>query len=225
MHCYDYPHPAVTVDMVLFTVRDGQLQLLLIRRGAEPHRGKWALPGGFVEMDEGLEQAARRELEEETGVSAGYLEQLYTFGAPGRDPRERVITVAYLALLPAMRLPPRAASDAEAAAWFAIDALPPLAFDHREIVTMAQQRLQDRVDHSTLVFHLLPAEFTLSQLQSVYEAIQQQSLDKRNFRKRMLAREQIEESGGVSREGRQRPARLYRLIHPDSASCRSEPQK
>jgi 8-oxo-dGTP diphosphatase len=214
MYCYDYPHPAVTVDMVLFTLHEGQLQLLLIRRGGHPYRGKWALPGGFVEMDEGLEQAARRELEEETGVSAGYLEQLYTFGAPGRDPRERVITVAYLALLPATRLVPRAASDAAAAAWFAIDALPSLAFDHREIVAMAQQRLQDRIDHSTLAFHLLPAEFTLSQLQAVYEVIQQQPLDKRNFRKRVLARAPIEESGGVRREGAQRPARLYRLITP-----------
>lgn len=124
-----------------------------------------------------------------------------------------------------MLLPPRAASDAEAAAWFAIDALPPLAFDHREIIIMAQQRLRSGLDTSTIAFQLLPVEFALSQLQSVYEAIQQQSLDKRNFCKRMLAREQIEESGGVNREGRQRPARLYRLIHPDSASCRSEPQK
>ncbi len=218
MYSYEYPHPAVTVDIVIFTIRDGQLKLLLIRRAGEPYRGKWALPGGFVEMDEDLEQAARRELEEETGVSGVYLEQLYTFGRPERDPRERVITIAYYALIPSDRLQLRAATDAEAVGWFGMDELPELAFDHNEIFTMAHQRLVAKLDYSTIAFQFLPAEFTLSELQAVYEIIQQEPLDKRNFRKWVLALEQIEETGGERREGAHRPAKLYRLIEPGSVA-------
>ena len=140
MYQYDYPHPAVTTDIVIFTIRDGRLKLLLIRRGAAPFKGRWALPGGFVGIDEDLEDGARRELAEETGVSGVYLEQLYTFGAPDRDPRERVITVAYYALIPSDRLEIRAATDAEAVGWFALDELPDLAFDHAKIVARAQER-------------------------------------------------------------------------------------
>jgi 8-oxo-dGTP diphosphatase len=211
MHCYEYPHPAVTVDIVIFTIRDGKLQLLLIRRAGEPYRGKWALPGGFVEMEEDLEQAARRELEEETGVSAAYLEQLYTFGRPGRDPRERVITVAYYALIPSERLELHAASDAEAAGWFALDELPDLAFDHDEIFTMAHQRLVSKLDYSTIAFQLLGEVFTLTELQRVYEIILQESLDKRNFRKWIISLGAIEETGEDKRDGAHRPAKLYSL--------------
>lgn len=214
MYSYQYPHPAVTVDIVIFTIRDGRLKLLLIRRAGEPYRGKWALPGGFVEMDEDLEQAARRELEEETGVSGVYLEQLYTFGRPGRDPRERVITIAYSALIPSDRLQIRAASDAEAVGWFGMDELPELAFDHDEILAMAQQRLQAKLDYSTIAFQLLPGEFTLSELQTVYEVILQEPIDKRNFRKWVLGLGVIEESGNEQRTGAHRPARLYRLTQP-----------
>ena len=214
MYSYQYPHPALTVDIVIFTIRDGRLQLLLIRRGGEPYRGNWALPGGFVEMDEGLEQAARRELEEETGVSAAYLEQLYTFGRPDRDPRERVITVAYYALIPSDKLQLRAASDAEAVGWFAMDNLPELAFDHDEILAMAYRRLLAKLDYSTIALQFLPAEFTLSELQAVYEAIQGAPLDKRNFRKWIVAKGLIEETGEERRDGAHRPARLYRLTRP-----------
>lgn len=145
MYQYEYPHPAVTTDIVIFSLRDNQLKLLLIRRKDEPFKGKWALPGGFVEMGESLEQCALRELEEETGVSDVQLEQLYTFGDPGRDPRERVITVAYFALIPSERIHARAGSDAESVGWFALDALPELAFDHQRIIEMAHQRLRDRL--------------------------------------------------------------------------------
>jgi 8-oxo-dGTP diphosphatase len=218
MYNYEYPHPAVTVDIVIFTIRDGRLKLLLIRRAGEPYRGKWALPGGFVEMDEDLEQAARRELEEETGVSGVYLEQLYTFGRPDRDPRERVITIAYYALIPSDKLQLRAATDAEAVGWFGMEELPPLAFDHSEIFAMAHQRLVAKLEYSTIAVQFLSEEFTLSELQAVYETIQQAPLDKRNFRKWVLALEQIEETGGERRDGAHRPAKLYRVIRPGTVA-------
>ncbi|MDH5178302.1 MAG: NUDIX hydrolase [Gammaproteobacteria bacterium] len=215
MFQYKYPHPAVTTDIVIFTIRDNQLKLLLIMRAGEPFKGKWALPGGFVTMDESLDEGARRELEEETGVSGVYLEQLYTFGAVDRDPRERVITVAYYALIPSDKIRLQAATDAEAVGWFSMDALPELAFDHQQIVAMAQQRLAAKLDYSTIAFQFMPEEFTLSELQLVYEIILQEEMDRRNFRKWVLALEQIEETGNERREGAHRPAKLYRVIHPN----------
>ena len=214
MFQYEYPHPAVTTDVVIFSIRDNQLKLLLIKRGGTPFKGKWALPGGFVELDESLEEGARRELEEETGLSGVFLEQLYTFGQPGRDPRERVITVAYYALIPSDQVSLCAATDAEAVGWFAMDELPELAFDHQTIVDMAHERLAAKLDYSTLAFQFMATEFTLSDLQQVYEIILQESIDKRNFRKWVLAMERIEETGEVKRDGPHRPAKLYRLIEP-----------
>ena len=214
MYSYAYPHPAVTVDIVIFTVRDAQLKLLLIRRAGEPYQGKWALPGGFIHLDETLETSARRELEEETGVSGVYLEQLYTFGAPERDPRERVITVAYYALIPSDKLQLRAATDAEAVGWFGMDELPDLAFDHPDIIATAHQRLVAKLDYSTIAFQFMPKAFTLSELQGVYETLLNQPLDKRNFRKRILSLDLIEETGRQRRNGKHRPAREYRVRHP-----------
>ncbi len=218
MYSYDYPHPAVTVDIVIFTIREARLKLLLIRRAGEPYRGRWALPGGFIRLDEALEASARRELEEETGVSGVYLEQLYTFGAPERDPRERVITVAYYALIPSDRLQLRAATDAEAVGWFGMDELPALAFDHTDIIAMAHERLVAKLDYSTIAFQFLGGDFTLSELQSVYEIILCEELDKRNFRKWALALEQIEETGRERRDGAHRPAKLYRLKEPGTVA-------
>lgn len=214
MYSYRYPHPAVTTDIVIFTIRDGRLKLLLIKRGGEPYQGRWALPGGFVELDEDLEASARRELEEETGVSGVYLEQLYTFGRPDRDPRERVITVAYYALIPSDQVRLQAATDAEAVGWFAFEELPPLAFDHDEIVAMAHQRLVAKVDYSTIAFQFLPREFTLSELQEVYEIIRREPVDKRNFRKQVLALGKLVETKKMKRDGAHRPARLYRVKSP-----------
>jgi 8-oxo-dGTP diphosphatase len=214
-YCYRYAHPAVTTDVILFTIRDRRLQLLLIRRGAEPFKGHWALPGGFLDIDEDLEDGALRELEEETGVSGVYVEQLRTFGRPGRDPRERVISVAYFALAPSERLQLKAASDAAEASWFPVGDLPPLAFDHDEIIRAAQERLVAKLDYSTIAFQFMPDHFTLSELQEVYEILLDAELDKRNFRKWALALEQIEETGEQRRRGSHRPARLYRLKHPD----------
>lgn len=214
-YCYRYPHPAVTADVVLFTIRDGRLQLLLIRRGGEPFKGHWALPGGFLDIDEDLEDCALRELEEETGIRGVYVEQLRTYGRPGRDPRERVISVAYYALAPSNQLAIKAASDAAEASWFPVAELPPLAFDHEEIIQAAHERLVAKLDYSTIAFRLMPQQFTLSELQEVYEILLDAELDKRNFRKWAQALEQIEATGQQRRRGSHRPARLYRLKHPD----------
>ena len=208
---YAYPRPAVTVDCVVFGLDDADLKVLLIARDREPFAGRWALPGGFVDPDETLEQAALRELAEETGVSKLYLEQLYSFGDPGRDPRDRVITVAYYALVRRLDHAPRAASDARAVGWFPASRCPPLAFDHREIVAMARQRLQAKVRYQPVGFELLPRKFTLSQIQRVYEAVLERPLDKRNFRKKLLGTGVVRELAELQREVAHRAARLYQF--------------
>ena len=211
-YTYDYPHPAVTVDIVIFTIRQDALKVLLIKRALPPAQGEWALPGGFVNLDESLDAAARRELEEETGVAGVYLEQLYSFGKPDRDPRERVITVAYYALIPSDQIVIQAASDAEGVSWFGMEELPDLAFDHTEILATAHERLVAKLDYSTIAFQFMPQAFSLSELQSVYEVISRAPVDKRNFRKHILALNLIEATGKEKREGRHRPAKLYRVI-------------
>jgi 8-oxo-dGTP diphosphatase len=211
---YRHPHPAVTTDIVLFTLRAEKLQLLLIRRRNPPFQGGWALPGGFLDMDEDLAECAKRELEEETGIKNVYLEQLYTFGKPNRDPRERVISVAHYALIASDRITLKPASDATEAAWFAFDELPELAFDHREIVEKAHERLVAKLDYSTIAFQFMPKQFTLSELQNVYETIRAESLDKRNFRKWILARNLVEATGLERRNGSHRPAQLFHFKRP-----------
>jgi len=205
-----FERPSVTVDLVVFTLRQEQLQALLVQRKHWPFEGMWALPGGFVNMDEGLEKAARRELEEETGVRDVYLEQLYTFGQPDRDPRTRVITVAYFALISSDQLELVAASDAADAGWFPVSNLPPLAFDHADIVSYAVTRLRYKLEYSAVGFQLLPAEFTLTELQNVYETILDEKLDKRNFRRRIFQANILEETG-FYRVGEHRPAKIYRF--------------
>lgn len=210
-YTYEYPHPAVTTDIVVFTVQENALKLLLIQRKYDPFKGRWALPGGFVEIDEDLETGASRELEEETGLKDIYLEQLATFGAPDRDPRERVISVAYFALVPSGKLVLTAGSDASDAAWFDISALKRLAFDHAEIIKTARTRLTDKLEYSTIGLMFMPDEFTLSEVQTLYEIIGGQERDKRNFRKWLLSLDAIEETGQKKAEGAHRPAMLYRL--------------
>jgi 8-oxo-dGTP diphosphatase len=212
--CYQYPHPAVTTDMVVFSVREAELKLLLIQRKVAPYKGRWALPGGFVGIDEDIDTCAARELAEETGVKDAYLEQLCAFGEPKRDPRERVITIAYFALIPSEKIEIRAATDAAAVGWFAMDELPNLAFDHAKIVATAKQRLIDKLDSTTIAFQLLPKEFTLTELQEIYEIVREEALDKRNFRKWAMALEHVKETGKERRDGRHRPAKLYRLKRP-----------
>ena len=213
-YCYRHPHPAVTTDIVLFTLREDKLQLLLIKRRNPPFQGGWALPGGFVDLDEDLDACAKRELEEETGIQNIYLEQLYTFGRHDRDPRERVISVAYYALIASDKITLQPASDATEAAWFAFDELPQLAFDHRQIVDKAHERLVAKLDYSTIAFQFLPKQFTLSELQIVYETIRSEAMDKRNFRKWILARNLIEATGQERRNGSHRPAQLFHFKRP-----------
>jgi len=206
----DSPRPSVTVDVIIFTLRDSDLQVLLIRRKYPPFEAVWAIPGGFVGIDESLEEAALRELEEETGVRDVYLEQLYTFGEVDRDLRGRVITVAYFALVPAAAIDPHAGSDAAETGWWSVYDLPPLAFDHAEILAYALKRLRYKLEYTAVGFELLPGVFTLSELQAAYEIILREKLDKRNFRRKILGADIIEETE-MYRTGEGRPARLYRF--------------
>jgi 8-oxo-dGTP diphosphatase len=207
-----YDRPSVTVDVVLFAYRENDLQVLLIRRKKWPYQDYWAIPGGFIQMDESLEQSALRELREETGVDGVYLEQLYTFGDPERDPRTRVISVAYFALLGAGQGPQvQGGDDAAEARWWSMAELPPLAFDHDRILRYAHQRLRWKLEHTALGFLLLPETFTLGELQAAYEAVMGERLDKRNFRRKILATGVLEETGDYRNGGLRRPARLYRF--------------
>jgi 8-oxo-dGTP diphosphatase len=215
-HHYDaskWERPSVTVDVVILTLQEGDLKVLLIQRKHWPYEGYWAIPGGFIEMHESLEQSARRELEEETGLRDLYMEQLYTFGDPGRDPRTRVITVAYLALVDYKQLHPKAADDAAEVAWFSMYHLPQLAFDHANMLNYTLQRLRGKLEYTTIGFQFLPETFTLSELQQVYQAIlgKERRLDKRNFRKKIVSTGILEETGERKTLGTHRPARLYRF--------------
>jgi 8-oxo-dGTP diphosphatase len=201
----------LTVDIVIFTIERGALKVLLVKRGIEPFAGRYAIPGGFVLENESLDQAAMRELREETGVAEVYLEQLYSFGDPKRDPRGRVITVAYYALISAAHSQLRAGSDAAAAAWFAVDAVPDLAFDHPKILAYAVERLRNKLEYTTVGFQLLPEKFSLSELQEVYEAILGKKLDKRNFRRKLALLNILKPTAEYRRDGR-KPARLYRFV-------------
>jgi len=201
--------------VALFTIQQERLQVLLIQRGQAPFEGAWALPGGFVNPQECLEDCALRELMEETGVSGVYLEQLYTFGSPDRDPRERIISVAYYGLTPVPAVEPRAGSDAAGAIWFVVDQLPELAFDHADIIAKARERLRAKLDYSTIAFQFMPKKFTLSELQAVYQTILGEALDKRNFRKRINAQGLVKPTGDQRRDGKHRPAALYRASHPN----------
>lgn len=201
----------VTVDLVVFALRDASLHVLLVRRAIQPFEGQWALPGGFVREGESLEAAALRELKEETGVCDVYLEQLYSFGDPDRDPRGRVITIAYYALLTGDAVPLAAGTDAREAAWMPARQRPPLAFDHDRILDYALERLAAKLEYTTVGFQLLPAAFTLGQLQHVYETILGRTLDKRNFRRKMALLDILTPLDEWVRDGRSRPARLYRF--------------
>jgi 8-oxo-dGTP diphosphatase len=202
--------PAVTVDVVIFRLHEDALKVLLIQRAFPPFKGKWALPGGFVNINETLEEAALREMEEETGVRDVYLEQLYTFGDPKRDPRGRVITVAYFALI-SKDLEVHAGEEATHAEWRPVKMIPDLAFDHAKILGYAVQRLRYKLEYSAVGFELLPDEFTLSELQKAYEIVLAEILDKRNFRSRIMgAKILIETKHMKTALGQGRPAKLYR---------------
>ena len=208
-YTYEYPRAALTVDCVVFGFDGSALQVLLIRRAFEPFRNSWALPGGFVQLEETLDEAARRELLEETGLSDVFLEQLYTFGSLNRDPRERVVSVAYYALVKPSAV--TAATDAAEAKWFDVSKLPSLAFDHKDILAAALTRLRGKLTYQPIGFELLPPKFTLSQLQRLYEAVLGQELDKRNFRKKALSYDILIPLKEKHQDGPHRPAQLFRF--------------
>lgn len=210
-YTYRHPRPALTVDCVVFGLDEQDLKVLLIERGAEPFAGCWALPGGFVHVDETIDAAALRELEEETGLQIRFLEQLYTFGEVERDPRERVVTVAYYALVRLDEHPLQAASDARDANWFPLTQLPKLAFDHQHVLDTAHERLRGKVRYQPIGFELLPKKFTLRQLQHLYETVLGRPLDKRNFRKKILGMDLLIELDQWEADVAHRAARLYRF--------------
>ena len=210
-HTYPFARAALTVDVVVFALDTDELRVMLIERDLEPFAGRWALPGGFVRVDETLEDAARRELQEESGLKHIFLEQLYTFGDLGRDPRERVVTVAYYALVNLAGHDVQASTDARNAAWFPVNDLPELAFDHRRILEAAHERLRSKVQYQPIGFELLPEKFTLRQLQHLYEVILDRELDKRNFRKKVLSMEIVIETNEIETDVAHRAARLFRF--------------
>ena len=215
--------PGLTVDVVIFALYDNDLKVLLVKRPSPPFEGSWALPGGFVKTSESLEEAAARKLAEETGVTAVYTEQLYTFGAIDRDPRMRIVTVAYFALVPYESVANQIhhAKPDGSAEWVSLKNLPELGFDHFKIAEYALQRLRYKLEYTSVGFELLPDEFTLTQLQRAYEIVLDEPLDKRNFRRKILAASVIEETGEKTKEGEGRPARLYKYIDDSVAEIKS----
>jgi 8-oxo-dGTP diphosphatase len=210
MEFKDYPKPSVTVDIIIFTVKNDDLKVLLIKRAVDPFNGMWAIPGGFVKLDESLEDAAKRELNEETGVKDVYLEQLYSFGEVKRDPRGRVITIAYFALANSDSIQLSASSDVSKAEWFSVKKLPELAFDHGKIMDYAVQRLRWKFEYTTAAFSLLPKKFTLTQLQEIYEIVFGKNFDKRNFRKKILDLDILKKES-INKQVSHRPAQTYSL--------------
>ena len=200
-YCYKYPRPSVTADCVIFGFDGVEIKVLLIQRGIEPFKGKWAFPGGFMKLDETAEECAKRELEEETGLKNVSVEQFYTFSEVNRDPRERIITVAHYALVKLSEV--RGGDDAASAKWFALNEVPCLAFDHDRILRMALSRLKERICFEPVGFELLPDVFTMTELQNLYEAILEVKFDRRNFYNKMLKL-------GILTEAEPRPANASR---------------
>ena len=206
-YCYKYPHPAVTTDCVIFGFDGSELQVLLIERGIEPFKGKWAFPGGFLNMDETAGEGAMRELKEETGLENAYIEQFNTYSEPGRDPRERVITIAHYALVRIQEV--KGGDDAAKAQWFPIDEVPQLAFDHDKILRDAMRKLRERIHFEPIGFELLPEKLTMRELQILYESILGVKFDRRNFAKKMMHYELLNQLDETVRPTAKRDALLY----------------
>lgn len=182
-YSYRYSHPSVTTDCVIFSFDGTKLKVLLVQRGVEPYKGRWAFPGGFMKMDESAEEGELRELQEETGMSGAYIKQFHAFSEPSRDPRERVITIAFYALVKMQEV--KGADDAADARWFALDEVPSLAFDHDLILRTALGELRKQIHFEPVGFELLPEKFTIKELQNLYEAILDVNFDRRNFYNKM----------------------------------------
>lgn len=206
-----YAHAVIATDVAIFTVEEGELKVLLIKMKKHPYEKAWAIPGGLVRGDESLDDAARRHLSGKTGVERVYLEQLASFGAPDRDPFGRVVSVAYVALIPVGTKELRTTEEYGGVAWFPVRKLPPLAYDHKEILMTAVERLRAKLAYTNIAYGLLPREFTLTELQRVYEIILGTALDKRNFRKKLAALGLLVPTGKTRKEGAHRPALLYRF--------------
>ena len=203
-YTYEYPRPAVTTDCVIFGFDSEGLSVLLVERGIEPYKGCWAFPGGFMQMDEDAQTGAKRELKEETGLEADYIEQFGTFTEVNRDPRGRVVTIAYFALVKKTEV--KGADDAAQAKWFPIDAIPPLAFDHDRILRVALKALREKIHFEPVGFELLPQVFTMPQLQDLYESILQVRFDRRNFASKMLKLDILTQvDDGTVRKGTRNP--------------------
>lgn len=209
MYTYQYPHPAVTTDCVIFGYDGRDLHILLIERGLEPYKGSWALPGGFMKMDETVEECARRELQEETNVKEIYLKQFQVFSDVHRDSRERVLTVAFYALVRKSDFELLAGDDANDASWFLLDELPPLAFDHHQIIKAARQKLQDELRLRPIAFKLLDEKFSMSELQRLYELINNTTYDRRNFQRKMMASGFLSDEGTSKAVVANRPPQLF----------------
>ena len=203
--------PALAVDTLIFTIREGKLSVLLIQINKGPYLGQWALPGGIVQIDETLDEAAKNVLAKKAGISGVHMEQLYSFSATDRDVRGRVVSVAYFALVDSDRLEPRTMDYYADIQWRLVSDLPAMAFDHQEIIQYGVLRLQSKIEYSNIVFGLLPKEFTLTEMQSVYEAIIGHAIDKRNFRKKIMSLNILSETDKERTGLKNRPAKLYRF--------------
>ena len=211
MYKYEYPRVLLAVDSVVFAYNNDKLKILLIKRGIEPFKGEWALPGGFLHVDETLEEAVKRELKEETNIDELYLEELQTFSSLERDPRDRVVSVAYYALVKMENYKIKADTDASDVNWFMFEDIPKLYFDHKLIIEKAIKRLRNKIEYKPIGFELLPEFFTITQIQNLYEVIFDKKLDKRNFRKKLLKTELLIKTNKLDTEGVKRPAKLYKF--------------
>lgn len=219
-YSYKYPHPSVTTDCVIFGFDGIKLKVLLVERGMAPYKGRWAFPGGFLNMDESAEEGALRELKEETGLEGAYIRQFHTFSAPQRDPRERVITIAYYALVRMREV--KGGDDASDARWFALDEVPPLAFDHDQILRKAEKTLRQQIHFEPVGFELLPEKFTIKQLQNLYEAILDMRFDRRNFYNKMRRLGMLELTGDTANPSQRREANLFSFNAEKYAELKSK---
>lgn len=219
-YSYKYPHPSVTTDCVIFGFDGVKLKVLLVERGMAPYKGRWAFPGGFLNMDESAEEGALRELKEETGLEGAYIRQFHTFSAPQRDPRERVITIAYYALVRMQEV--KGGDDASDARWFALDEVPPLAFDHDQILRKAEKTLRQQIHFEPVGFELLPEKFTIKQLQNLYEAILDMRFDRRNFYNKMRRLGMLELMGDTASPSQRREANLFSFNAEKYAELKSK---
>ena len=210
-YTYEYPHPSVTTDCVIFGFDGTKLRVLLVERGIEPFKGRWAFPGGFLKMDESAENGALRELQEETGLSGAYIKQFHTFSDPNRDPRERVLTVAYYALVRMQDV--KGGDDAAKAEWFALDEVPLLAFDHDMILRLALNELRKQIHFEPIGFELLPEKFTIKELQLLYEAILDVKFDRRNFYNKMMHLEILTQLAETVFNSPKKEAFLFKFNH------------